>query len=350
MNDPNALAWDAPSLAEAFGARFRVGAAVNTWNLDPESPACAAILRQFHILTLENESKPIGLQPEEGHFVFEKFDRFAAFGQANGIALRGHTLVWHGQVPMWFFEGENGAPATKDQLLSRMRTHISTVVSRYRGKIATWDVLNEVLRDEGGLRESRWYQIAGRDYIPEAFLAAHEADPDARLLINDYNLESSEAKADTMVSLVEELLREGIPVGGVGLQMHLSLYTDLELLKKNVRKIAALRKLDPALRLEVTELDVSCYRFDDTAEDLDWTPALEEAFRAKYTELFRFYTELADEGTLDTVVFWGLSDAVSWLNGFPRRHKNYPLLIGRGWRVKPAFYDVLALAGNTEEA
>ena len=350
MNDPNALAWDAPSLAEAFGARFRVGAAVNTWNLDPESPACAAILRQFNILTLENESKPIGLQPEEGHFVFEKFDRFAAFGQENGIALRGHTLVWHGQVPMWFFEGENGSPASKDQLLARMRTHISTVVSRYRGKIATWDVLNEVLRDEGGLRESRWYKIAGRDYIPEAFLAAHEADPDARLLINDYNLESSEAKADTMVSLVEELLREGIPVGGVGLQMHLSLYTDLDLLMKNVRKIAALRKLDPALRLEVTELDVSCYRFDDTAEDLDWTPALEEAFRTKYTELFRFYTELADEGTLDTVVFWGLSDAVSWLNGFPRRHKNYPLLIGRGWRVKPAFYDVLALAGNTEEA
>ncbi len=348
MNEPNALAWEAPSLADAFRARFRIGAAVNTWDLDPASEACAAIRKQFDILTLENESKPINVQPEEGRFVFDKLDRFTAFGEAHRIDLRGHTLVWHSQVPMWFFEGENGAPATRDQLLARMRTHISTVVSRYRGRIATWDVLNEVLRDEGGLRESRWYKITGRDYISEAFIAAHEADPDARLLINDYNLESSEAKADTMVSLVEELLREGVPVGGVGLQMHLSLFTDLDLLKKNVRKIADLCRIDPSLRLEATELDVSCYRFGDTAEDLDWTPALEADFRAKYTEIFRVLCALADEGSLDTVVFWGLSDAVSWLNGFPQRHKNYPLLIGRGWRVKPAFYDVLALAGNKE--
>lgn len=350
MNEQCAFAWDAPSLAEAYRGRFRVGAAVNTWDLSEESPACAAILKQFDILTLENESKPINVQPEEGRFVFDKLDRFIAFGQTHGIELRGHTLVWHGQVPAWFFEGDNGSPASKDQLLTRMRRHIGTVVSHCRGKIASWDVLNEVLRDEGGLRESPWYKIAGRDYIPEAFLAAHEADPAARLLINDYNLESSEAKADAMVSLVEELLREGIPVGGVGLQMHLSLWTDLDLLKKNVQKIANLRRIAPSLRLEATELDVSCYRFGDTAEDLAWTPSLEDAFRAKYTELFRLYGELADEGILDAVVFWGLSDAISWLNGFPRRHKNYPLLIGRGWRVKPAFYDVLALAGNTEEA
>ena len=348
MNQPDVFAWDAPSLAEACRGRLRIGAAVNTWDLDEASPACAAIRRQFDILTLENESKPVNVQPEEGRFVFDKLDRFTDFGQKNGITLRGHTLVWHSQVPGWLFEGEDGAPASKEQLLSRMQAHIGTVVSRYRGKIATWDVLNEVLRDEGGLRESKWYKIAGRDYIPAAFQAAHEADPDARLLINDYNLESSEAKSDTMAALVEELLRAGTPVGGIGLQMHLSLYTDLELLKKNVRKLAALRAFAPDLRLEVTELDVSCYRFDDTAEDLLWTDALETAFREKYAALFRFYGELADEGTLDTVVFWGLSDAVSWLNGFPRRHKNYPLLIGRGWRVKPAFYDVLALAGNKE--
>ena len=334
-----AFSPDAPSLAEHFNGRFRVGAAVNTWDLDPATDACRTIKKQFNILTLENESKPERIHPEEGRYEFDRFDRFAAFGQENGIALRGHTLVWHGQCPDWFFRDGEG-DASKELLLRRMEDHIGTTVSRYRGRVGTWDVLNEVLQDGGGLRESKWYRIAGRDYIPRAFFAAREADPDARLVINDYNLESSEAKADSMIALVEEMLRDGVPVDAVGLQMHLSLFTDLELLKHNVRKIAELRRIDPAFRLEVTELDMSCYKWEDHAEDVEWTEALERAFCEKYTALFRFFTELSEDGILDSVVFWGLNDGVSWLNGFPVRRRNYPLLIGREWALKPAFYEV----------
>lgn len=337
-----AYAPDSPSLKEVFRDRFHIGAAVNTWDLDPVSENGRVILKQFGILTLENESKPVYIHPEEDRYFFDRFDRFADFGRDNGIRLRGHTLVWHGQCPDWFFR-DGDADTSHDRLLSRMREHIGTVVSRYRGRVAVWDVLNEVLRDEGGLRESRWYRIAGEDYIPAAFFAAREADPAARLVINDYNLESSEAKADTMTALLEKLIRDGVPVDAAGLQMHLNLFTDMELLRKNVRKIADLRRLKPDFRLEVTELDLSCYRWGDSAADLCWTEELERAFREKYTELFHLFLELEREGILDTVVFWGLNDGVSWLNGFPVRRKNYPLLIGRENRLKQAFFDVAGL-------
>ncbi|MBE6725435.1 MAG: endo-1,4-beta-xylanase [Ruminococcaceae bacterium] len=342
LTDRTAYSPDVPSLKEVFRNRLRIGAAVNTWDLEPEAEAGRVIRKQFGILTLENESKPLYVHPEEDRYFFDRFDKFVRFGEENGIALRGHTLVWHGQCPGWFFR-DGDSDASHDLLLSRMKEHIKTVVSRYRGRVAVWDVLNEVLRDEGGLRESRWYRIAGEDYIPAAFFAACEADPDARLVINDYNLESSEAKADTMAALVESLIRNGVPVDAVGLQMHLNLYTDMELLKKNVRKLAELRRLKPDFKLEVTELDLSCYRWGDNAEDLIWTEEHERAFREKYAALFRFYLELSEEGILDSVVFWGLNDGVSWLNGFPVRRRNYPLLIGRNNLLKPAFFDVAGL-------
>ncbi len=331
-----------PSLCEAFIGKFKIGAAVNSWHFAQDSTESKVIRRHFNVLTLENQSKPEPVHPEENRWVFEPVDRFTAFGAENGMTLRGHTLVWHSQVPGWFFRDGDGE-ASGELLLSRMREHITTMVSRYRGKIHTWDVVNEVLRDEGGMRESAWYQITGKEYIAEAFRTANQADPDARLIINDYNLESSDAKADTMYHLVLDLLADGVPVHGIGLQMHLGLDTDMERLKKNVRKLAEIRRIAPDFKLEVTELDMSCYRWGDDAEDILWDDEKTARFSAKYTELFRFYLELAEEGVLDTVVFWGLHDGVSWLNGFPRQHKNYPLLIGREFELKPAFYDVIDL-------
>ncbi len=340
-------AWDAsvPSLCDAFAGKFRIGAAINPWHLTPDSPEYATIRRQFNVFTLENSSKPEPIHPTESTWNFAPVDRFVQFGEETGVTLRGHTLVWHSQCPGWFFR-DGDADASPDLLLARMNDHIRTVVSRYRGKIRTWDVVNEVLRDEGGLRESMWYKITGKTYIKQAFRTAHETDPAARLIINDYNLESSDAKADTMASLVREMLAENVPVRGIGLQMHLGLDTDMERLKKNVRKLAAIRDIAPDFKLEVTELDMSCYRWGDNAEDIDWTDELTARFTAKYAELFKFYLELADEGILDTVVFWGLHDGISWLNGFPKKHKNYPLLIARDFELKPAFYEVLALTNQ----
>ncbi len=338
---------DAPSLCEAYKDYFRVGAAINTrFFKEGFEKELALIRRQYNTYVLDLESKPVFIHPEEDRYVFEHVDKFVEFGEQQGAILRGHTLVWHQSCPDWFFLDKDGNEVTKEVLLERMRAHIKTIVSHYRGRIHSWDVVNEVIYKDGGkMRETKWYKIAGTDFIKEAYRAAHEADPDARLIINDYNLEEIEDKADTMIEFVREMHAEGVPIHGIGLQMHLYLLdTDIEVMKKNVRKLLVLRDIIPDLKLEVTELDMSCYHWDDTIEDVDWTDELRELFISKYKEVFAFYKELAEEGVLDSVIFWGTHDGNSWLNGFPRKHKNYPLLFDRELAIKPACLEVIKLA------
>ncbi len=336
---------DAPSLCEAFKNCFLLGSAIPTKFVEKGTIENEVVLKQYNVFTLENESKPVSVHPEEDRYDFSRVDKFVEFGEKNGVTLRGHTLVWHQACPDWFFYDKDGNLVSEDVLLARLKEHVTTIVSRYRGRIRTWDVVNEVIIDEGGMRESMWYKISGKNYIKQAFRWAREADPDARLLINEYNLESHDPKLDTMIDFVREMLEEGVPVDGIGLQMHLNLLnTDMDKLRSNVRKLAKLREIKPDLKFEVTELDLSCYKWEDMSEDVAWTDELHEQFRKKYTELFRFLIELSEEGILDTVLFWGINDGNSWLNGFPRRHKNYPMLIARDFILKDAYYDVLALA------
>lgn len=340
---------DAPSLCETFSSYFRVGAAVNTWILDSDKNTekeNALIKHQFNVFTLENESKPVYVHPEKDRYDFSKFDRFVRFGQETGTKLRGHTLLWHGQCPDWFFYDDNGNEVSSEILIERLREHVTTIVSRYKGKISTWDVCNEVIKDDGsGMRESKWYKIGGKEVIKEAYRAAHKADPGARLILNDYGLENGDKKTDAIIAFVREMASEGVHIDGIGLQMHLNLFeTDMDSLKKNVGRILTLRDDIPGFRLEVTELDMSCYRWNDKSEDIIWTDELEERFICQYSTLFRYFMELSEQDLLDTVVFWGIGDRYSWLNGFPRKHKNFPLLIDRDLKFKDAFYKIAELA------
>ncbi len=334
------------SLCGAFKDYFRVGAAINTRIFKPGyEKELAMVKNQYNTFVLDLESKPSFIHPEENRYNFEPVDKFIEFGEQMGARLRGHTLVWHQSVPDWFFEDENGNEVSADILIERMKEHIKTIVTRYKGRIHSWDVVNEVIHPDGNkMRENRWYKISGTRYIKEAFRAAHEADPTARLIINDYNLEEVEGKAEKMIEFVTEMHNEGIPVHGVGLQMHLYLLdTDVDVLKKYVRKLLTLRDIIPDFKLEVTEMDMSCYHWDSTDEDVEWTDELHALFSKKYSEVFEFFMELSKEGVLDSVLFWGTYDGNSWLNGFPRRHKNYPLLFDREYQFKQACLDVMAL-------
>ncbi len=134
-----------PSLWETYADAFRVGAAVNTDQLTENSAIYQTITKHYNVFVAENEMKPLYLNPSEGTFYFDAADRFVEFGERVDAALRGHTLVWHSQTPAWWFEGEDGAPATSEQLLERMETYITEVVSRYKGRIQSWDVVNEVI-------------------------------------------------------------------------------------------------------------------------------------------------------------------------------------------------------------
>lgn len=353
-NDPNRpeFAYDetAPSLCEAYADYFKVGAAINSWDLNDENTEKYKIIsKHFNTFVMENETKADHMHPSENTYNFAATDKFVEFGEKVGATLRGHCLVWHSQWPGWIFKDGN-EEASADLVVERMKEHITTIVTRYKGKIHTWDVVNEVL-DGGGMRFSDWLKIVGDydgdgdkyDFIEIAFRTARECDPDARLVINDYSLESDSNKAIKMYNMCKKMMEEGVPVDGVGLQMHVGIDMDVQQARENIEVLAKLKKINPDFVIEVTELDMSCYTWGDDSLSLDFK-SIEKQFNDKYVELFNMLMDLSEEGLLDTVVFWGFNDGNTWLNGFPVEGRtNYPFLIDADLKFKSAFWEVLKL-------
>lgn len=329
---------DIPSL-QSFYPDLPIGAAVRPSFLSSDN-IHSGLVRHFGVLVYENEMKMDAMQPTEGKFNFVNADRLVEYAAANGKILRGHTLLWHSQVPAWFFQdpADPSKNCSKELLLKRIDTHVTTIVSRYKGKINSWDVVNEVIGDNGKMRDSKYYQIVGSDeYIAAAFRAARKADPDAVLIINDYGIDAAGGKQDIMYNLVKKLRAEGVPIDGVGLQGHISVdYPDVKDIKATIERFAAL-----GLRVQVTELDMSIYKTDTepkkipTNEDL-----LDQAY--KYRDLFAMFQEQARKGNLDMAVLWGLSDDETWLNDFPVAGRgNYPLFFGKNLEAKPAYWAIV---------
>ncbi len=338
-----------PSLYEQFSEWFHVGVAINSWNLsDTESPEYKTLNNHFDTYVYENETKIDAMQPREGQFNWDNMDKLVEFCEQNNKRLRGHTLVWHSQCPDWFFFDGDGE-ASAELVLERQKNHITTIMTRYKGKVDSWDVVNEVIGDGGGLRDSYWLQRVGDydgdgdkyDFIEQAFIAAREADPDARLMINDYSIESSESKAVSMYLAVKKMLEDGTPIDGIGFQMHIGINTDIDQMRRNFEILGRLREIKPDLIFEVTELDMSVYNWGDSNE-VEYDKDLAERQSAKYRELFEFLIEQAELGYLDSVVFWGLSDNHSWINN--DNQKNYPMLFAREWKLKDCFWEVLDVA------
>lgn len=349
----------APSLYEEFADYFNVGAAINPSDLVEGTEQYNIITKQFNVFTMENDTKPDHVHPSEDTYNFTNTDKFVEYGEKNGKILRGHTLVWHSQCPDWFFYDDEGNEVTADVLVERLKEHITTIVSHYKGKIDTWDVVNEVLDDNFGLRLSNWLKIIGDydgdgdkyDFIEIAFRTAHEADPDARLIINDYSLETSENKAITMYNMVKQMLEEGVPVDGVGLQMHIGYDTDIEQARNNIEILAKLREVNPDFVIEITELDMSCYSWGDESTEIELTKEFVQQFDDKYCELFNMLMDFAEQGIIDTVVFWGYNDGASWLNGFPVANRtNHPLLIDRDLKFKSAYWALMNLPSRRQTA
>lgn len=323
------------SLAEAFKDDFRIGAAVNSRTIVSQREL---LLKHYNSLTAENEMKFGSVHPAEGTYTFEEADRIARFARENGKLLRGHTLVWHNQTPDWVFEDGNGGPANRETLLARMKAHIETVVGRYRGTVYCWDVVNEAVSDEGEeqLRPTPWLHGIGEDYVAQAFRFAHAADPDALLFYNDYN-ECHPVKREKIYRLVQSLLREGAPVHGIGLQAHWNLNDpSLEDIRAAIERYASL-----GLKLQITEMDVSVFDFDDRRTDLK-APAAEMMRRQeeRYGQLFRLFREYRD--VLTSVTFWGAADDYTWLDNFPvRGRKNWPLLFDADHRPKGSYWEAI---------
>ena len=313
------------------------------------------IAAQFNSISPENALKWQSIHPRPDGYNFDPADHYVAFGEKYKMFIVGHCLVWHSQTPRWVFEDDQGKPLTREALLDRMHDHIRTVVGRYKGRIGGWDVVNEALNEDGTMRQSPWYRIIGEDFLVKAFQFAHEADPQAELYYNDYNLEN-EAKRKGAVELIRKLKTAGTAISGVGLQGHNKM--DWPTPRQEAETIEAFAAL--GVRLHITELDVDVLPRTTrqntadisavataTAESNPYTAGLPEevqqALARRYAELFEVFVQHRD--AISRVTFWGVTDGDSWLNNFPTRGRtNYPLLFDRAGKPKPAYGAVLQKA------
>ena len=341
------LRAQAPSLAGSYERFFPIGAAV-----DPEvvNGLGGLLARQVNSLTAENDMKWDHLHPLPGNspaaYEFSRADQIVRFAAAHGMRVRGHTLVWHRQVPEWVFRGSDGSPAAQELVLERLREHIGTVLAHFRGSVYCWDVVNEALADgaRGWRRDSPWQAAAGRDedtdglpdYLVRAFEYARAADPQALLFYNDYGIETG-VKHEKAVALAKSLKARGL-IDGVGIQGHWNIHDlDPGRVGQAIRRFASL-----GLQVHLTELDLSVYRWGDGSSLPELPEELAEQQARRYGELFTVLREQAGAGGLTSVTFWGLADDHTWLDDFPvRGRKDWPLLFDAEHRPKKAFWAVI---------
>ncbi|MEH6406156.1 MAG: endo-1,4-beta-xylanase [Leeuwenhoekiella sp.] len=330
-------------LKDYYQDYFPIGVAVSPRALK-DSAEATLIKTQFKSMTPENVMKMGPIHPEQNRYNWGPADAIVDFAQENNMIMRGHALVWHQQYADWFFKDADGHQISKDTLFARMKTHITDVMTRYKGKIYAYDVVNEAVSDDSNFvyrQESPYYQIAGEEYLAKAFEYAHEADPDAKLFYNDYNAVRPE-KAERIYTLVKKLVDAGVPINGVGIQGHWSIFEPTEQeLRSAIDKYASL-----GLDVQITELDVSIYKWEKerrekTADDNDeFTPDLQQKQADKYKMLFKVFRDYKDD--LTGVTFWNISDKYSWLDTYPvNGRKNYPLLFDENQEPKKAFYEVV---------
>ena len=340
-------AADPPALKSLVPPGLRLGVALNQAQSEGKDEAGLGIaLRHFDSVSPENLLKWGPVHPEPNRYVFEPADRFVELGRKHGMFVVGHVLVWHQQTPHWVFAGEGGAPLDRRTALMRMKSHIETVVGRYRGKIGGWDVVNEALDEDGSLRQTPWLKAIGEDYVARAFEYAHAADPAAELYYNDYNLWKP-AKRDAALRLVARLKAEGLRVDGIGEQGHWGI--DDPPLAAIDETLAAIKAA--GVRALITELDMDVLPRDPDQWGADLSKkekikaatnlytqglpdAMQEKLAQRYADVFRLFLK----HDASRVTFWGVTDADTWLDDFPIRGRtNYPLLWDREGREKPAF-------------
>jgi endo-1,4-beta-xylanase len=299
---------------------LRVGTAVDTAALASDETYRATVAAQFDSVTPENVMKWEVVEPQRGQYDFTQADRLVDFARANGQKVRGHTLLWHNQLPAWLTSGT----WTRAQLRDILRQHIFTEAGHFRGRIWAWDVVNEAFNDDGTLRDTLWLQVIGPDYIADAFRWAHQADPKAILFYNDYNVEGVNAKSDAVYELVRRLRGEGVPISGFGAQGHLGTQYGLpgEVLQ-NLRRFG-----DLGLATAITEADVR------SVLPVDGTKLAAQS--AGYSLLME--SCLLERSCVSYTV-WGFTDRYQWVpQTFPGQGS--AALYDENYTPKPA-YDAL---------
>jgi len=358
---PLAAVQGAQTLRADYEGAFLVGTAVNEAIVAGESSKLQQIaIRQFNSITAENVLKAEVVNPRPGVYDFAAGDAFVEFGEKHGMFIVGHTLIWHNQTPPWFFHDNNGQPNTVEAQKEVLRRQIEKVAGRYKGRIHAWDVVNEVIDNDGSYRPTTWVKGIGDgdELVKLAFKYASEYAPGAELYYNDFNAWRP-TKRDGIVRMVKMLQDAGIRIDGVGIQGHWGLnYPKNEYIEAAIDAYAAL-----GVKVMITELDVDVlpltkegqiigtgmlhpqFQLEEFKTFLDpyqdvLPSAQQTALANRYTEFFEIFHRKRDK--IHRVTLWGIHDSMSWKNDYPIPGRtNYPLLWDRTLQPKPALEAVL---------
>lgn len=346
--------FDTTCLKETYKGSFFIGAALNSdqykeLNLEESN----LIKKEFNSITPENDMKWGNIHPKQDMYSFELADAYVSYGEKNNMYTVGHTLVWHSQLAFWVNRFKE-----KEGFKNILTDHINTIVKRYKGRIDAWDVVNEALNEDGSPRESKFYKImGGENYIELAFKLASEADPQAQLIYNDYNV-CSPSKREGVVRIVKNLKQKGIKIDAVGIQAHWGLKSpSLETIEETINTLHSL-----GVKVVFSELDIGVLpnpwdlvgaaveqNFEKYENDPKMNPykrklpkKVDQALAKRYEDIFNLFLKHQDK--ISRVTFWGLNDGNSWLNNWPiKKRTNYPLLFDRKNKPKSAYFMVNAL-------
>jgi endo-1,4-beta-xylanase len=336
------------SLRQAYQNDFLIGTALNIAQINETDPkATALITKEFNAITPENIMKAEVIHPEWARYDFTLADKLVAFAEKHQMKVNGHTLIWHSQLPSF-------ARRTKDVDSFKMffNDHITTVASRYSGKVFSWDVVNEALNEDGTMRKSVFLDRLGDNFVTEAFRIAQKAAPNTELYYNDYNNEQPK-KREGCIALIKKIQAAGVRIDGVGIQGHWHLgRVPLKDIEESILAYHAL-----GLKVMFTELDIEMlprnFQGAEVSQRMTANPALNPYVngipdsllqqQAKdYESLFKLFLKHKDK--VSRVTLWGVDDGQSWLNGWPMPGRtNYPLLFDRALQPKPAYFAVMGL-------
>ena len=352
-------------LKDAYADCFLMGAAISPYHFSDRNPETRElILKHFNAISPDNALKPESLHPGPNVWNFQPADAYCQFGKDNGMWILGHTLCWHNQTPAFFWTKPNGQTMSKDEIFESIRSYIETVCTHFLGKVDAWDVINEIVSEDGGYRDLGWVHALGADpavvdeFVKHVFRCAEKYAPDTELYYNEFNCWRP-SKLAGIVRLVRMLQADGIRIDGVGIQAHWGLgYPKNEYVVDAIEQLAAL-----GVKVNITELDVDVlpiskdgqvigrslqdpqYQLEEFEAFLDpykdgLPEEVEDQLAARYEELFKIFYDHRDQ--IARVTFWGTHDGTSWKNGSPIPNRtNYPLLFKRDFTPHKAYYSVI---------
>jgi endo-1,4-beta-xylanase len=338
------------TVKDAYKENFYIGTALSQSQIEESNPMVTALIsKEFNSITPENIMKSMFTHPEKDRFDFELSDKYVAFGEKYNMFIHGHTLIWHSQLAPWMAQIKDSTV-----MADVMTNHISSIVSRYKGRINSWDVVNEALNEDGTLRKSVFLNSYGKDFLTLAFKLAAKADPKTDLYYNDYNLCNAK-KRKGAVELVKNLQKNGAKIDGVGEQGHWNLTSpSLEEIEQTILDFSAL-----GVKVAITELDISVIPspWDVVGADVNQKSAASEKMNPypkvlpdsiqtqlaeRYEAIFKLFLKHQDK--ISRVTFWGVNDGQTWLNDWPINGRtNYPLLFDRDYQPKKAYFSILGI-------